>query len=379
MKKYILPLLTVLLPMVAFADAVEIDGIYYNLMEDIKEAEVTFNPNMYSGSVDIPATVNYDGVDYSVTSIAEWAFKSSIELTSVTIPNSVSLIRQGSFWYCPNLTSVTIPNSVTSIEYGAFYNCGSLTSIAIPNSVTSIGVSVFEECTSLTTITMPNNVEKIGDRAFSRCRITSIDLGNCVKSIGSYAFNECASLTSITIPNSVTTIGESAFNFCLGLTSVNIPDSLTTIEPNTFLFCYNLTSITIPGGVTSIGEGAFGLCLTLLDVYCYAENVPSTHSDAFNRSPNDYATLHVPAGSVDAYKAAVPWNTFKDIVPLDGQSIETLEYTSPSDRIDIYSIDGKFIGSATTPSEATDITKHLSSGTTVIIRMGGKSVKVVVK
>ena len=226
---------------------------------------------------------------------------------------------------------------------------------------------------------MPNNVEKIGDRAFSRCRITSIDLGNCVKSIGSYAFNECASLTSITIPNSVTTIGESAFNFCLGLTSVNIPDSLTTIEPNTFLFCYNLTSITIPGGVTSIGEGAFGLCLTLLDVYCYAENVPSTHSDAFNRSPNDYATLHVPAGSVDAYKAAVPWKNFKDIVPLDGQSIETLEYTSPSDRIDIYSTDGKFIGSTTTPSEATDITKHLSSGTTVIIRMGGKSVKVVVK
>jgi hypothetical protein len=261
----------------------------------------------------------------------------------------------------------------------AFFHCQSLESIDLGNSVTSIGVSVFEECTSLTSITMPNNVEKIGDRAFSRCRITSIDLGNCVTSIGSYAFNECASLTSITIPNSVTTIGESAFNFCLGLTSVNIPDSLTTIEPNTFLFCYNLTSITIPGGVTSIGEGAFGLCLTLLDVYCYAENVPSTHSDAFNRSPNDYATLHVPAGSVDAYKAAVPWKNFKDIVPLDGQSIETLEYTSPSDRIDIYSIDGKFIGSATTPSEATDITKHLSSGTTVIIRMGGKSVKVVVK
>ena len=93
----------------------------------------------------------------------------------------------------------------------------------------------------------------------------------------------------------------------------------------------------------------------------------------------DYATLHVPANSLEAYKAQSPWNTFKDIVPLDGQSIETLEYSSPSDRIDIYSVDGKLIGSATNPSEATDITNLLPSGTTAIIKMGGKSVKIVVK
>jgi hypothetical protein len=119
--------------------------------------------------------------------------------------------------------------------------------------------------------------------------------------------------------------------------------------------------------------------LTLLDVYCYAENVPSTHSDAFKRSPNDYATLHVPAGSVDAYKAAVPWKNFKDIVPLDGQSIETLEYTSPSDHIDIYSIDGKLIGSAADQSEAARIINNLPSGTSTIVKKGGKSVKIMVK
>jgi len=154
---------------------------------------------------------------------------------------------------------------------------------------------------------------------------------------------------------------------------------LTTIEPNTFLFCYNLTSITIPGGVTSIGEGAFGLCLMLLDVYCYAENVPSTHSDAFQDTHIEYATLHVPDSSIDAYKREEPWKNFKDIVSLDIQSIGNLQYASPADCIDIYSIDGKLIGSAADQSEAARIINNLPSGTSTIVKKGGKSVKIMVK
>ena len=114
MKKLILSLLTVLLPLVAFADAVEIDGIYYDLVTKAKEAIVTKNPNKYSGSVNIPASVTYNGVEYSVTSISEYAFSNS-ELTSVTIPNSVTSISNYAFCKSRELTSVTIPNSVTSI------------------------------------------------------------------------------------------------------------------------------------------------------------------------------------------------------------------------------------------------------------------------
>ena len=74
MKKLFLSLLTVLLPLVAFAE-VEIDGIYYNLDSNTKEAEVTCGRNQYSGSVAvIPASVTYDGVEYSVTSIGDNAF-----------------------------------------------------------------------------------------------------------------------------------------------------------------------------------------------------------------------------------------------------------------------------------------------------------------
>ena len=88
MKKHLLFLLLMLLPMVAIADAVEINGIYYNLLTKGKIAEVTSNPNKYSGSVGIPEKVEYEGTEYSVTSIGSFAFDSCSGLTSITIPTA---------------------------------------------------------------------------------------------------------------------------------------------------------------------------------------------------------------------------------------------------------------------------------------------------
>ena len=89
MKKQLLLLVMILLPLVASADAVEIDGIYYNLNTETREAEVTSNPSKYTGEVTIPDKVTYESVEYNVTSIGGTAFYRSIGLTSVTIPNSI--------------------------------------------------------------------------------------------------------------------------------------------------------------------------------------------------------------------------------------------------------------------------------------------------
>jgi len=77
-----------------------------------------------------------------------------------------------------------------------------------------------------------------------------------------------------------------------------------------------LTSITIPNSVTSIGDNAFLDCSELTDVYCYAEQVPSTGSDAFANSYVEYATLHVPAEAIEDYKTTAPWSGFGKIVAL---------------------------------------------------------------
>ena len=155
MKKQLLLFAMILLPLVASAETVEINGIYYNLVSKIQEAEVTSNPNKYTGSVVIPEKVTYESVEYSVTSIGNYAFRNCSGLTSITIPNSVTSIGSSAFSGCSKLTSVTIPNSVTSIENQAFSGCSKLTSITIPNSVTSIGGSAFYGCSGLTSVTIP--------------------------------------------------------------------------------------------------------------------------------------------------------------------------------------------------------------------------------
>ena len=256
------------LPLVVSAQAVEIDGIYYNLNSsgDTKTAEVKQNSNKYSGDIVIPESVTYEEVTYSVTSIGDYAFLDCSGLTSVTIPNSVTSIGNSAFSGCSGLTSVTIPNSVTSIAQYAFSGCSGLTSVTIPNSVTSIGEGTFN-CSGLTSVTIPNSVTSIGKGAFSNCSgLTSVTIPNSVTSIGEWAFYYCSGLTSVTIPNSVTSIGNYAFYYCIGLTSVTIPNSVTSIGNYAFSNCSGLTSVTIPNSVTSIGFRAFDGCSGLTSV-----------------------------------------------------------------------------------------------------------------
>jgi hypothetical protein len=123
MKKQLLLLfLLALLPLVANA-GIEIDGIYYNLNSTEKTAEVTSNPYKYTGSVIIPATVVYQGVEYDVTNIGNQAFSFCSALTSISISNSLVSISNEAFYYCPSLTSINIPNSVTSIGQLVFRHC----------------------------------------------------------------------------------------------------------------------------------------------------------------------------------------------------------------------------------------------------------------
>ena len=100
MKKHLLVLALMLLPLYALADAVEIDGIYYNLIEKGKVAEVTSNPNKYTGDIVIPEKVTYNDVEYSVGAIGNSAFIGCSGLTSITIPNSVTNIDESAFSGC---------------------------------------------------------------------------------------------------------------------------------------------------------------------------------------------------------------------------------------------------------------------------------------
>ena len=185
--------------------------------------------------IHIPSQIMYGKYTYDVDTIGDRAFSKCANLSSITIPNSVTRIEKLAFAGCKNLISVTIPNSVTSIGDYAFADCYSLTAIIIPNSVKRIEDFAFSYCTNLTSITIPNSVTSIGEKAFSSCKaLTSITIPNSVMSIGERAFAWCESLTSISIPNSVTSIGWEAFNGCSSLEFIKIPKVLTNIGSDAF-------------------------------------------------------------------------------------------------------------------------------------------------
>ena len=327
-------------------ERVQIGDLYYYLDVANQTAEVTsqlsWSSDNYSGltAATIPASVTYNSVSYSVTSIGNCAFHLCTGLTSVTIPNSVTSIGEGAFGDCTGLTSVTIPNSVTSIGERAFYGCSGLTSVTIPNSVTSIGDKAFSlvanivysgsatglpwgarsingyvdgylvysdetktnllACSSAATgdITIPNSVTSIGDYAFHGCSsLTSVTIGNSVTSIGDYAFAYCSILTSVTIGNSVTSIGDYAFAYCSILTSVTIPNSVTSIGSYAFSGCSSLTSVTIGDSVKSIGYAAFYDCTGLTSV-TIPNSVTSIEAEDF-RGCTGLTSMEAPAGFYD--------------------------------------------------------------------------------
>ena len=169
-------------------------------------------------------------VPESVREIGESAFRNCTRLTSVTIPERVTKIGEGVFSGCMGLTQIEIApgNRQFSVENGlmisekrhcVIFAMGNLTSVTIPDSVTKIGEEAFRGCKGLTSVTIPAGVTEIGCAAFWHCTgLTSVTIPDGVTEIGGGTFADCTGLTSVTIPAGVTEISGSAFEKCKKLT-----------------------------------------------------------------------------------------------------------------------------------------------------------------
>ena len=235
----------------------------------------------YKGTMPKNTSIEIKG---GTISISPYAFNGCSDLSSITLPESVTEIGDYAFKGCSGLYKVinnsTLSLSEGSSDYGyvAYYakvvcQGGELSTIDDFQFYTSNGIhSLVDYNGADTTIVLPDNYNgesyKIGDCAFNGCsRLTSITIPESVTEIGDYAFRGCSSLTSIAIPECVTEIGDYAFYGCSSLTSITIPESVAEIGDYAFRGCSSLTSITIPESVTEIGYNAFYGCMNLKNVY----------------------------------------------------------------------------------------------------------------
>ena len=256
----------------------------------------------------------------SVTTIGEYAFDGCDALTSVSMPE-VTAIGDWAFYGCRALTSVSMP-SVTTIGYNAFEICSSLASVFIPASCTSIDANPFAYCIELKEIVVDENnpnYSSADGALYDKGKTTligwptaegDITIPQSVTTIGERAFYFCSALTSVSMPEA-TTIGDGAFYDCKALTSVSMPE-VTEIGYLAFCGCSSLRSIDIPASVTMIGEEAFVSCGGLTSVYCHWEQ-PLECDLRFEETVLANATLYVPDGCVDAYRAVKPWSDFINI------------------------------------------------------------------
>lgn len=263
-----------------------------------------------------------------VESIPDWLCMNMENMTSVTIPNSVTYIGPSTFTGCSSLQSITltaqsieeycngegnmilyasgmgrnvkrnllingfemkeiiIPMDVKNIGSYAFYGCSDLISIYMHDSITNIGANAFDGCSSLTSITISDNVKSIGEDAFSNCSSLNAviwNAKNCAdfSSIEKSPFYGNRSLiTSFTFGEEVENIPAYLCNGMGKISSLIIPNSVTTIGQNAFNGCSSLTSLDIPNNVQTIGENAFRDCSSIKSI-SVGKNIASIGNNAF--------------------------------------------------------------------------------------------------
>ena len=244
-----------LMSVLSMSASFEVDGLYYEVY-DWKTVSLVRHPDetkRYSGNIQIPESVKFNGRSYIVGEIGGSAFYNCTALTSVSIPNSVTTIGYHAFNGCTSLSAVTIPNSVTQIQDYAFYGCTSLSAINVDSknadycsedgvlyNKAKTELVIYPEGKKDSSFTVPNTVTKL--ELSNLPGLTSLNITNSVTKL---SLSNLSGLTALNIPNSVTDL---ILTTMPGLTSLNIPNSVT------YLCLSNMPETSLPNIPNSVTD-----------------------------------------------------------------------------------------------------------------------------
>ena len=298
-------------------NVVYVGGLYYLLKgttDDTREATVTSiyggkNTSLdaknvaqyYSGTINIPETIIYDGNKYTVRKVGSYAFNCQNELQSIYIPRTVTEVEPHAAIKAEKLNRVNVADESELVNIGeeAFKWCTGLKRFTFDGTslkMNSIDKAAFRECTALERFTWMGNttVKTIGHSAFYDCPALEKVLWNGkseLKTIQDYAFFKCISLNNFEMPNTTLSVGNSSFRYNASLTNIHLSNSLNYIDEYAYGEC-GFSQITLPESLANIQAGAF-INNDFLQKIILPERLQGLGSAAFeNNSKLESVTFH---------------------------------------------------------------------------------------
>ena len=298
-------------------NVVYVGGLYYLLKgttDDTREAMVTSiyggkNTSLdaknvaqyYSGTINIPETIIYDGNKYTVRKVGSYAFNCQNELQSIYIPRTVTEVEPHAAIKAEKLNRVNVADESELVNIGeeAFKWCTGLKRFTFDGTslkMNSIDKAAFRECTALERFTWMGNttVKTIGHSAFYDCSALEKVLWNGkseLKTIQDYAFFKCISLNNFEMPNTTLSVGNSSFRYNASLTNIHLSNSLNYIDEYAYGEC-GFSQITLPESLANIQAGAF-INNDFLQEIILPERLQGLGSAAFeNNSKLESVTFH---------------------------------------------------------------------------------------
>ena len=298
-------------------NVVYVGGLYYLLKgttDENREATVTSiyggkNTSLdaknvaqyYSGTINIPETIIYDGNKYTVRKVGSYAFNCQNELQSIYIPRTVTEVEPHAAIKAEKLNRVNVADESELVNIGeeAFKWCTGLKRFTFDGTslkMKSIDKAAFRECTALERFTWMGNttVKTIGHSAFYDCSALEKVLWNGkseLKTIQDYAFFKCISLNNFEMPNTTLSVGNSSFRYNASLTNIHLSTSLNYIDEYAYGEC-GFSQITLPESLANIQAGAF-INNDFLQEIILPERLQGLGSAAFeNNSKLESVTFH---------------------------------------------------------------------------------------
>ena len=287
-------------------EVVYVGGIYYILDNKNNTATVTSIyggknysldasqvAQVYSGTINIPETIVYDGKMYTVTAVGSYAFNCQNDLQSIYVPRTVTTVESNAAIKAENLNRVSVADQSQLVNIGsqAFQDCASLKRFTFEGSTTlmsSIDNAAFKNCKALETVKWmgESTIKSIGGSAFYGCSVlNNVELPNSVLSIGNSAFRYNSGLTEIHLSTSLNYIDEYAFGEC-GFSDITLPESLANIQAGAFINNEHLQKIALPEHLQGLGSAAFENNSALMSV-TFRTNIETMTigNNAFNLCP----------------------------------------------------------------------------------------------